>query len=151
MRRSEPTILTGWWDFAVRAFALLTTPHADVERCDQDVEALARTSVIGRALHAISFGIRRAWIGSRARVLVRWLESTMMPEPGTGAWRVGGWMMAVAGATTLVLGPLTTMDEGPLVWVIPAVLVVAGVLAMALAAPLARAVADRRSSHSHEA
>ena len=151
MRRSEPTILTGWWDFAVRAFALLTTPRADVERCDRDVETLARVSVAGRTLHAMSFGVRRAWASSHARAFADWLASALMPQPGAAAWRVGGWMTAVTGATALVITPLATLPNGPLVWVIPALLVVAGLLVMALAGPLARAVADRRSSDSHEA
>ena len=60
-------------------------------------------------------------------------------------------MTAVTGATALVITPLATLPNGPLVWVIPALLVVAGLLVMALAGPLARAVADRRSSDSHEA
>jgi hypothetical protein len=151
MRRSEPTILTGWWDFAVRAFALLTTPRADVEGCDRDVESLARTSVVGGAVHAASLGIRRAWAASRVRAFAQWLASALMPKPGAAAWRIGGWMTAVTGATALVVAPLATSPQGPLVWVIPALLVVAGLLVMALAAPLARAAADRRSSHSHEA
>jgi len=54
MTRSEPTILTGWWDFAVRAFELLTAPRTDVARSDRQVEALARDSAVGGALHATS-------------------------------------------------------------------------------------------------
>ena len=151
MRRSEPTIFTGWWNFADRALALLTTPRADVDRCDRDVERLARTSIAGRALHAASLAIRRAWAASRARASARWLASALMLQPGAAAWRLGGWMTAVAGATALVVAPLAPLPDGPLVWVIPALLVAAGLFVMTLAAPLARAAADRRSSHSHEA
>jgi hypothetical protein len=151
MRRSEPTILTGWWDFAVRAFALLTMPRADVERCDRDVETSVRASATGRALHAVSFGIRRAWAASHARAFADWLASTLIPAPGAGAWRVGGWMTAVIGATALVVTPLATLPNGPLAWVIPVLLVVAGLFVMAMAGPLVRAAADRRSSDSHEA
>jgi hypothetical protein len=151
MRRSEPTIFTGWWDFAVRAFSLLTTPRADIDRCDRDVETLARGSVVGGVVHAVSLAIRRAWAASRTRASASWLASALMPEPGAAAWRVGGWMAAVTGATALVVEPFARLPTGPLVWTVPALLVVSGLLVMVLAAPLARAAADRRSSDSHEA
>jgi hypothetical protein len=150
-RRSEPTILTGSWDFAVRAFSLLTTPRADIDRCDRDVETLARHSLAGGLLHTMSLAIRRAWMASRGRTCASWLASTLMPQPGAAAWRVGGWIVAVTGATALAVTPLATLPNGPLVWVVPALLVASGLLVMVLAGPLARAAADRRSSDSHEA
>lgn len=135
----------------MRAFSLLTTPRADIDRCDRDVETLARSSVVGGVLHAVSLAIRRAWAASRARASAFWLASTLMPEPGAAAWRVGGWMVAVTGATALIVTPFATLPNGPLVWIVPALLVVSGLFVMLLAAPLARAAADRRSSDSHEA
>jgi len=151
MRQPEPTIFTGWWDFAVRAWALLTTPRADIDRCDRDIETLARASAAGKTLHAASLATRRAWRASRTRVVAGSLASTLLPEAGAGSWRVGGWMIAVTGATVLVAAPFGTFPNGPLSWVVPTLLVVAGLSVMALAAPLARAAADRRSSDSHEA
>jgi len=150
MRQSQPTIFTGWWDVAVRAFALLTTPRIDIDRCDRDVEALARASVMGTALHATSLAIRRAWTASRIRAAATSLASTLMPDAGAVSWRVGGWMMAVTGATALLVVRFATLPNGPLIWVVPALLVAAGLCVMGLAAPLARAAADRRSSDSHE-
>jgi len=151
MRQSEPTIFTGWWDFGVRACALLTTPRADVDRCDRDLEALARASVAGKMVHAASVATRRAWMASRTRAVARSLGSTLLPEAGAVSWRVGGWMIAVTGATVLVAERFGTFPNGPLAWVVPALLVLVGLSVMALAAPLARAAADRRSSDSHEA
>ena len=138
----------GFWNFAVRAFALLTTPRADVARCDRETEALARDSVVGRVLHAMSAAIRRAWAGSRTRSAAEALATAIARTDDAAAWRVAGWMMAVGGATALVLSPLATRDSGPLIWVTPALLVVAGLFAMACAAPLGRASADRRRRSS---
>jgi hypothetical protein len=151
MRQTEPTIFTGWWNFAVRAFALLTTPRADIERCDRGVETLARASVVGRTLHAASVAIRGAWMASRTRAAASAFASTLMPEPGTASWRVGGWMIAVMGATALVVARFATLPNGPLVWAVPTLLVVVGLSVMAIAAPLARAAASRHSSDTHEA
>jgi hypothetical protein len=148
--RSEPTIRTGWWDFAVRAFALLTTPRADITRCDREVEALARDSVVGRSVHALSLLIRRAWSGSTARASIETMEAVLVPSNAAEQWRVGGWMVAIAGATALVLMPFGTASAGPLIWIAPAVLVAAGLLVMTCASLFARAAADhrRRSSPS---
>ena len=151
MRQTEPTIFTGWWNFSVRAFALLTTPRADIDGCDRGVEALARESLAGRTLHAASLAIRRAWTASRTRAAATALAATLMPEAGAPSWRVAGWMIAVTGATALVVASFATLPNGPLVWVVPALLVAVGVSVMALAAPLARAATDRHSSDTHEA
>ena len=137
----------GWWDFAVRAVALLTSPRADVARCDRDVEALARDSATGGVVHAVSLAIRRAWTASRTRSAAQALAA-VLPSSGTTAWRVGGWIVAVVGATVLVLNPFATRDAGPLIWVTPALIVTAGLVMMASAAPLARAAADRRRRSS---
>ena len=134
----------GWWQFAVRGFALLTTPRAEVARCDRDVEALARDSAIGDLLHTMSLVIRRARTGSDTRSAIRRLFAAFAAYDHVDAWRVKGWILVVVGATALILNPLATHDAGPLIWVTPALLVVAGLFAMAFAAPLARAAADRR-------
>lgn len=141
-------MLTGWWDFAVRAFALLTSPRADIDRCDRDVEALARDSVVGTAVHESSLAVRRAWSTSRARAAAVAVMMSLVPVGGAGGWRVAGWMTAVAGATALLLRPLDTLRPGPLTWIVPAVLVVAGAAMMAAAGPLSRAAADRRRPFS---
>src|SRR5215471_2433727 len=130
MTRPAPTIRTGWWDFAVRGFSLLTTPRADPARCDSDVETLARGSVAGRVVHAMSLAIRQAWSASFTRAAGQRLLGDLFPASGVGAWRVGGWMIAVAGVTALALGSLSRVTAGPLIRVTPSVLVVAGLLVM---------------------
>jgi len=144
MTRPEPTILTGWWDFAVRAFSLLTTPRANTARCDRDVEALARDSVAGRVVHATSLAIRRTWSMSFTRAAGQRLIGDLFPSSDASAWRVAGWMIAVTGATALALGFLSRVTAGPLIPVTPSVLVVVGLLVMACAEPLSRAAADRK-------
>jgi len=144
MARSEPTILTGWWDFAVRAFALLTTPRADVAQSDRQLEALARDSVAGGALHAASDVIRRAWSASRTRSTIASVTAAAVPPSADGQWRLGGWMIVVTGLTALAAVPFSSVSTGLLIWITPALLVVAGLCVMACAAPLARAAADRR-------
>lgn len=133
----------GWWDFAVRGFSLLSTPRAEVARCDRDVEALARDSVAGRVVHAVSLAIRRAWAASRSRAAIVRLTA-LVPSSEVAVWRAGGWMVAVAGATVLALSRFAGESAIPLIWITPALLVVAGVFVMACPEPLARAAADRR-------
>jgi hypothetical protein len=133
----------GWWDFAVRGFALLSTPRADVAGCDRGVEALARDSVAGRVIHAMSLAIRRAWTASRGRKVVQQLTA-VIPSSEVAVWRLGGWIVAVVGATALAFDRLTNDSASPLISMTPALLVVAGAFVMACAAPLARAAADRR-------
>ena len=142
--RSEPTIRRGWWDFAVRAFALLTTPRADVTRCDREVEALVRDSVAGRSLHTLSLLIRRAWSASATRGLIEATKAVLVSSNAAEQWRAAGWMVAVAGGTALVLMPLGTASAGPLIWIAPAVLAAGGLFVMVCASPFARAAADRR-------
>lgn len=142
MSTPAPSILTGWWTFAVRTFAALTT-RADVDACDRAVEQLARDSHVGALLHRTSVAIRQAWLASWSRALASRLAVVLMSASPASAWRVGGWMTAVTGATALALNQLALMPMGPLTWVVPSGLVAAGVAVMAAAAPLSRAAADR--------
>ena len=144
--RQQPyaTVFTGWWDFAIRAFALLTEPTADIQRCDRDVEALARSSVVGKALHRLSLAVRREWAASRSRRAVVAAAGTLRSDVAAARWRIAGWMTSVVGLTALIGSRFATSPNGPLVWVIPALLATIGLFVMACAAPLARAAADRR-------
>ncbi len=136
-------MLTGWWAFAVRAFAALTA-RADIDACDRAVEQLARESRIGALLHRVSAAIRHAWLSSWSQAFASRLAAILRSESPASAWRVGGWMTAVTGATALALNQLALIPMGPLTWVVPAGLAAAGVAVMAAAAPLSRAADDRR-------
>jgi hypothetical protein len=147
MSNRPPSILTGWWDLSVRAFAALTA-RADVDRCDRDVEQLARESRIGGVLHRASVITREAWLASWSRAAALRLGAALTSTSPASTWRVAGWMVAVTGATALALNRLSTMPLGPLTWVAPTALVAAGLLVMSAAAPLSRAAADRRQGRS---
>jgi len=143
-QKIHASVFTGWWDFAVRAFALLTEPRADIERCDRDVEALARSSAVGNAVHRVSLAVRRDWAASRSRRVVLAAAGALMSEVAAVRWRIAGWMTSVVGVTALIGARWATSPNGPLIWVIPALLATIGLFVMACAAPLARAAADRR-------
>ncbi|HUK35192.1 MAG TPA: hypothetical protein VLV86_14840 [Vicinamibacterales bacterium] len=144
MRQSEPTIMNGWWQFAVRAVSLLIAPPADPNCCDRAVEDLARDSRVGAGLHATSLAVRRAWANSATRSIAASLVAVMTLPTEIAAWRVGGWMIAAVGGTALVLERFAPISNGPLVWMLPAAIVATGIFVMAAAGPLSRAAADRR-------
>ncbi len=141
--RREPTILSGWWDVAVRAFASLTSP-VDINAHDRVVEQLARESLIGNAVHRTSIGIRRAWASSSSRSVWNGFVDLLRSSTAADGWRIGGWMIAVVGATALVLRAYATTADGPLLWVVPSAMIGAGLFVMAAAESLSRAAADRR-------
>jgi hypothetical protein len=143
-QQTDSTVFTGWWDFAMRAFALLTEPRADIERCDRDVEALARSSAACNALHRLSLAVRREWALSRSRRAAVAAAGALRSEVPAVRWRIAGWMVSVVGVTALVGSRFATSPNGPLAWVMPALLVTIGLFVMVCAAPLARAAADRR-------
>jgi hypothetical protein len=135
--------LNGWWDFAVGALGMLTMPPADTRDCDRVIDQLVRDSRAGGLARRANAVARRAWVSSRCRVALSGLAAVVRPEPPTAAWRLAGWMTAVAGATALAVDRLAPIAGGPLTWVVPVALVGAGVFAMAAAAPLSRADADK--------
>jgi len=137
--------MTGWWDFAVRAFGALTEPRADIDACDYAVQRLARDSRAGAAVHAVGLVVRRAWASSAFRAAAFALAARLTPASPAAAWRVSGWMVAVTGATALGLNTLAPVPPGPLTWVLPAALVASGLVVMAAAQPLSRAARDLRA------
>jgi len=141
---SQPSILTGWWEFAVRAMGALTKPHANVERCDRVVEQLVCDSRAGAAVRRATVVTHRAWTCSWCRMGLLALAAVVNREQPLARWRVAGWMTAVIGATALGLNQLAPIPIGPLTWIVPAAMIVAGVFVMAAAAPLSRAAAAAR-------
>jgi hypothetical protein len=137
--------MMGWWKFTRLALEALTTPKADVSACDRAMEQLARDSWLGGALDRASLAVRAAWLDSRARAMAVALGRSLMPAPGPAACRAAGWMMTVAGVTILGVNAIKPMPNGPLSPLVPSLIVVAGLLLMLAAAPVARASADRRS------
>ncbi len=135
----------GWWLFTRSAIRALTEPSADAAACDRAMEALARQSAIGRVLHRCSVVIRSAWFNSRARAAAAAFAGTVMPRADVKSVRIGGWMAALTGVTALALDALKPMPVGPLWWLVPSLVIAAGLLAMLTAPWMARAAADRRA------
>jgi hypothetical protein len=138
----------GWWRFTRLALEALIAPKADAASCDRAMERLARESRLGAAVHRASWKIRAAWLDSRARAAAAALGRELVPRPGTAStYRVAGWMITVAGATALGMHAIKPTPAGPLSSLVPSLVVAAGVLLMLMAAPVARAVADRSRGH----
>lgn len=129
----------GWWRFTRLALEALTAPKADVVSCDRAMEQLARESWLGGRMHRVSGLVRTAWLDSRARSAAVSLGRELAPAPDASAFRVAGWIATVAGATILVLDAIKPTPAGPLSWMVPSLLIVAGLLSMLAAAPVARA------------
>ena len=124
----------GWWRFTRLALEALTAPKADTVSCDRAMEQLARDSRLGGVMHRVSGMIRAAWSDSRARSAVAAAGRQL-----TGL-RVRGWVVVVTGATALGMNAIKPTPVGPLSWVLPSIVIVAGVAVMLMAGPLARAI-----------
>ena len=135
--------MSGWWNFTRSTIEALTAP-IDIHAADQAVRDLASHSRIGAALHKASWLARRAWAASHVRTALLTLSSVLAPE-SVVTIRLAGWIAVVAGAAALVLYALKPVPIGPLSWLVPTLVVVGGALTMVMAAPLSRAVADRRN------
>jgi hypothetical protein len=129
----------GWWRFTRLMLEALTAPNADTASCDRAMEQLVRDSRLGGALHRLSWTIRAAWFDSRARTATAALSRALAPL------RVRGWVVAVAGATAVGLNAIKPTPLGPLSSLVPSLVIVAGVLIMLMAGPLARAILHRTS------
>ena len=128
----------GWWQFTRLAIEALTNP-ADVASCDRAMEQLTRESWLGGRLHRVSRIVRAAWLNSRARSAAASLGREIAPSADAATVRTAGWIVAVAGATILVLDAVKPVPVGPLSWMVPSSLIAAGLLLMLAAAPVARA------------
>ena len=129
----------GWWRFTRLALEALTRPKADVDSCDRAMEQLARESWLGSQMHRLSGSVRTAWLHSRTRATAATIGRELAPAPDASAFRVAGWIVSVTGATILALDAIKPRPVGPLSWMVPSLLVVAGLLLMLAAAPVARA------------
>jgi hypothetical protein len=131
--------------FVTSALEALCVPRADIAGCDGAVDRLASTSWLGRLAHGAGLTLDRSWSESRLRFALSSLGSTLMPSGPSSGIRSAGWTIAVAASTALGLNAMKPMPVGPLSWIVPVALVIAGLALMAAAGPLARAHIDRRS------
>jgi hypothetical protein len=135
----------GWWRFTRLALEALTMPAADVSACDRAMEQLTHESWLGGVLDRASLPVRAAWLDSRARALAVALGRSVAPAPSAAAFRAWGWMLTVVGATILGVDAIKPLPGCFLSSLVPSLIVVAGLVLMFAAAPVARASADRRS------
>jgi len=132
----------GWWIFVRSAIEALTRPQADIDACDRAVEELTQGSVIAGGMHRAGDALRSGWAHSRARALLVAAADQLPPESASGL-RAAAWIVVVASATVLALEAVKPRPIGPLWWLLPVTTGIAGLLTMAMAAPLARAVKER--------
>jgi len=142
-RTNSPLI--GWWVFITSALEALCVPRADIAGCDDAVDRLAATSWLGRLVHGAGLTLDRSWSESRLRAALSSVAATLMPSGPSSGIRSTGWMITVAASTSLGLNAMKPMPVGPLSWIVPVALVIAGLAMMAASGPLARADLDRRS------
>ena len=64
---------------------------------------------------------------------------------GPGQVRAAGVVALVGGLTAILVQAAKPVSIGPLIWVLPTVVAVLGLLASIAAGPLARAIADKAS------
>jgi hypothetical protein len=121
-----------WWALTRRAVQTLTSPPADVARCDREVEQLARASWLGSLGRRSAEVIGDSWRHSKSGVAASALVDVLKPAAAAAAVRVAGWTAIVASMTTLALNTMRPASSGPFTWVVPAIVGVAGVLAMVL-------------------
>jgi hypothetical protein len=133
------TRLFGWWRFAEDALGLLTEPRTDIARSDAAAEQVFRESVLVNAARRIISG--GDWATSRAVAIVRSLTPLVPSRHGMRV-RAAGLIAVVASMTALGARALEPVPPGPLTWIVPAVCAGVGLLIMAAANPLARALED---------
>ncbi len=135
----------GWWSFTRWAIDALTSPRADVAASDGAFLALTRDSLSGAGLFRLSRVVRDAWTHSRARIAVEWMRGDLTPASGTARFAIRGWIAAGAGVTAAVLNAVKPVPVAPLTFLLPAIAIIAGLVTLVAASPLARASADRRA------
>ena len=138
------TRLLGWWRLAETAVARVTTPRTDVAASDHEVERVFRASSLFAAGHACSAVIGAAWRNSITRDVVTRIEREAVPSAGAQRVRAVAMVAAVAVLTSLALQIVTPGAIGPLTWVPPVAVAICALAAIMWAAPIARALADRK-------
>jgi hypothetical protein len=133
----------GWWRFILDAIDALRFPRADIASADRAVRALARGSWLNRQMESAAALTRRSWSTSSCRALLAQLAALLTAAEQPSRIRTAGWTAAIASATVLLLNALKPVPVGPLSWMLPAIVGASGLLTMAAAEPIARALADR--------
>ena len=137
--------MTGWWFFTRSALESLTRPPADIEACDRAMVKLAGDSWMCRAADGLGRTVGDAWSASRIRRLAESVRRDLTRDTAASTLRVRGWVAVAAATTVLGLDAVKPVPVGPLSWLVPSIVIVAGLLTMLMAETLSRAGADRQA------
>jgi hypothetical protein len=135
------TRLFGWWRFAEDALSLLSKPRTDVARSDAAAEQVFRGSVLVSGVRNMISG--GDWATSRVVAIVRSLLTPLAPSRHAMRVRAAGLIAVVASIMALGARAVEPVSPGPLTWIVPAVCAGVGLVIMAAANPLARAMEDK--------
>lgn len=136
--------LTTVWPLAVSLMTAVTH-RADVEAEDAAFEALVRQSAMARAARGLGRVFDAAWATSLLRSRFERSARGIDALNREAKLRAAGWLVIVASTTAFAMDAATPAPLGPFRWVLTALCAVAGVVVLAAAGPLARALGDRRS------
>src|ERR1700716_617243 len=92
-----------WWITAERVCARLTTPKVDVAAADRDLEVVLRASGLSSCGRLVWSNVQTAWFNSAFRFWARAIAGSWLSCDHRVRRRALGWMIAVAGTTTLFL------------------------------------------------
>ena len=122
-----------WWAFANHVATRLTTPRMDVAAADAAAADLLGASRMGRTALMAWEIVRRAWIESRVRAAAEPLHREWHMLDRRGAIRSAGVLGATAALVVLALQAVQATPPGPLVWILPVVVLIVGTVAMVTA------------------
>jgi len=122
-----------WWAFANHVATRLTAPRMDVAAADAAAADLLSASRMGRTALMAWEIVRRAWIESGVRAAVEPLHREWHMADRRGAIRSAGVLGATAALVVLALQAVQATPPGPLVWILPVVVLIAGTVAMVTA------------------
>jgi hypothetical protein len=133
-----------WWSLAEKTVRFLTEPRCDVTRSDAEIERVLAGSAPFAIARSAAAKIESAWTGSRTSRWLFRLVGDLPPLSMADRVRVAGCVATVGALIALGLDATTSSRTHWLDSFVPAAAAVAGVLVVAAARPIARALSDLR-------
>lgn len=143
VRRTERRF--GWWARAEATIASLTQPRADVAASDAMFEHLFRQSACAAFGQRVWDMGERAWLDSRVRSVLVSVTRRLTAVDRVAQVRAGSAVVVVASLVAIGLQLLKPMAQGPLGWLLPALVTAVAAGAFLAAKPIAWALDDRTS------
>jgi hypothetical protein len=129
-----------WWTLAEHVAARTSAPRTDVLLSDARFERAFLATAIGRVADRLLRIGGRAWLDSHLHRVVVPLHREWSALDRAGAIRAAGAAVLVAAAVSLALQALEPTPIGPLSWLLQTLCAAAGLLAIAIAPAIARAL-----------